>query len=34
VVYFGVITFGLIAILCIVAYVVQMKKRRRYEEGE
>jgi hypothetical protein len=34
VIYFGVITFGLIAILCIVAYVVQMKKRRQYEEGE
>ena len=33
-IYFGVITFGLIAILCIVAYVVQMKKRRQYEEGE
>jgi hypothetical protein len=34
VIYFGVITFGLIAILCVVAYVVQMKKRRQYEEGE
>ena len=33
-IYFGVITFGLIAILCIVAYVVQMKRRREYEEGE
>ncbi len=33
-IYFGVITFGLIAILCVVAYVVQMKKRRQYEEGE
>jgi hypothetical protein len=34
VVYFGVITFGLVAILCIVAYVVMMKRRREYEEGE
>ena len=33
-IYFGVITFGFIAILCIVAYVVQMKRRREYEEGE
>ena len=33
-VYFGVITFGLIAILCIVAYVVTMKRRREYEQGE
>jgi hypothetical protein len=34
VVYFGVVTFGLVAILCIVAYVVTMKRRREYEEGE
>jgi hypothetical protein len=34
VIYFGVITFALVAILCIVAYVVMMKRRREYERGE
>jgi hypothetical protein len=34
VVYFGVFTFALVAILCIVAYVVMMKRRRRYEQSE
>jgi hypothetical protein len=33
-VYYGIGIFSFVAILCIVAYVVMMKRRREYERGE
>lgn len=32
--YIGTAVFAGIAVLCVVAYVVMMKRRREYEEGD
>lgn len=32
--YYGIGIFAFVAILCIVAYFVMMKRRREYEKGE